>query len=114
MFKPCSNQIFIKVNYIGRSPGLPATVFKPYLVTEIGRRQGLLEAINNQIKCVQTCVCVYVGRGTCLPETMFKQCLMDEIGRGPSLLEAVINQLRCVQTCAVSYTHLTLPTTPYV
>ena len=89
LLTPCSNQILIKVNYIGRSPGLPATVFKPYLITEIWRCPGLLESIINQIQYVQTCVCVNVGRGAGLPETMFLLCLITELGHGPSLLEEV-------------------------
>ena len=89
LLTPCSNQILIKVNYIGRSPGLPATVFKPYLITEIWRCPGLLESIINQIQYVQTCVCVNVGRGASIPETMFLLCLITELGHGPSLLEEI-------------------------
>ena len=58
------------------------------LNTEIGHCQGLLEAVINQIRCVQTCVCVNVGRGPGLPETMFKPCLITEIGRCLRPLEA--------------------------
>ena len=98
---PCSNQIFIKVNYIGRGPSLPATVFKPYLITEIGRCPSLLEAIINQIRCVQTCVCVNVGRGAGLPETMFLLCLITELGHGPSLLEEIAH----TRTHALTHLH---------
>ena len=65
-------------------------MFKPYLITEIGRCPGLLEAVINQIKCVQTCVCVNVGRGPGLPKTMFLLRLITELGHCPSLLEAVV------------------------
>ena len=79
--------MLITVNHIERSAGLPATVFKPYLITEIWRCPGILESIINQIQYVQTCVCVNVGRGAGLPETMFLLCLTTELGHGPSLLE---------------------------
>jgi len=59
------------------------------LNTEIGRCPGLLEAVSNQTRCVQTCVCVNVGRGPGLPKTMFLLCLIIELGHCPSLLEAV-------------------------
>ena len=101
LLTPCSNQILIKVNYIGRSPGLPATVFKPYLITEIWRCPGLLESIINQIQYVQTCVCVNVGRGAGLPETMFLLCLITELGHGPSLLEEVAH----TRTHALTHLH---------
>ena len=76
----------IKVNCVGRGPGLPATVLKPCLISEIGRSPSLLEAIVNQLRC--TCFCVNVGRGPGLPETMLKPCLITEIGRCPRPLEA--------------------------
>ena len=87
VFKPCSNQMSIKVNCVGRGPGLPATVLKPCLISEIGRSPSLLEAIVNQLRC--TCFCVNVGRGPGLPETMLKPCLITEIGRCQSPLEAI-------------------------
>ena len=89
MLTPCSNQILIKVNYIGRGPGLPATMFKPYLITEIWRCPGLLESTINQIQYVQTCVCVNVGRGAGIPETMILLCVITELGHGPILLEEI-------------------------
>ena len=55
---------------------------------ELGLCPGLLDAVINQIRCVQTCVCVNVGRGASLPETMFKPGLISEIGRCPRPLEA--------------------------
>ena len=100
--KPCSNQMSIKVNCVGRGPGLPATVLKPCLISEIGLSPSLLEAIINQLRC--TCFCVNVGRAPGLPETMFKPCMITEIGRCPSLREAIAH----TRTHAHTHRHLQL------
>ena len=110
LLTPCSNQILIKVNYIGLIPGLPATVFKPYLITEIWRCPGLLESIINQIQYVQTCVCVNVGRGAGLPETMFLLFLITELGHGPSLLEEVAHTRTHAPTLSPKPTPTPTPT----
>ena len=102
MFKPCSNQMSIKVNCVGRGPGLPATVLKPCLISEIGRSPSLLEAIVNQLRC--TCFCVNVGRGPGLAETMIKPCFITEIGRCQSHLEAIAH----TRTHALTHLHVHL------
>ena len=83
---------------VGRGTGLPATMFKPCLISEIGRSPSLLEANVNQLSC--TCFCVNVGRGPGLPETMLEPCLITEIGRCPSPLEAIAH------TRTHAHTHL--------
>ena len=103
----------MKVNYIWRSPGLPATVSKPYLIVEIQRCPSLLESIINQIQYVQICVCVNVGRGAGIPETMCLLRLITELGHGQSILEEIAHTRTRALTHSRTYTFAETSTNTY-
>ena len=101
MRKPCSNHVQTRFSLTLIISGVAQAFPQQCLNPELWICPGLLNAVINQIRCVQTCVCVNVGRGAGIPETMFLLCLITELGHGPSLLEEVAH----TRTHALTHLH---------
>ena len=68
MRKACSNHVQTRISLTSIISGVAQASQQHRLNPELRLCPSLLNAATNQIRCVQTCVCVNVGRGPSLPE----------------------------------------------